>query len=1332
MLRTTAAALGTGATFALALAGGTVLHVGLAPSRRLISTAVNEVLGGTFRGKITVLRVGHLRANRIDGVDARISTHEGKEVALVQGVHASVALGPLLWSVIRGKDLHLDVTDLSIANADVLLEAAANGDLEIADVFEPAAAGPPPPPEKSSGGLDLSLSKIALRHAWVHGGLPSLPVIDADLADLDARFQMNSARTAVDVRRLRLNTRGLPAKEDLAAQLEAHLMLPVEDADRTRSASLTFVGRVGQADVHLTGKLDGAAAEAALHTVAGPGVIDVNATGALPTDERPDGEATLTIHARDVDARAFQGPASRVGVDLAAAARFNTGGMVRGNYDVRVLPGALAAQETPEAILRGEFTDRQVLGSAHVAEPGAPIDLRYDVGLAAPNGPDVDFDLSTRVSDLRDIPQLGRALRGSVALHATGRASVGAQSIRAKVGAEVRSLQAGGISADHAAIAGAVAGTFAAPHFGLNVTGRRLVLPSLEFPTFAASAVGSLEEARVGVALDGVKNPSVKLSASVAAAKAIAVRDLSMIVSRAKDAVSLKADAVKVEGGNVDATGIRVDGAGEPLVAEVHLRPGSLRARARSAGLDLSTFARLAEGERAAEKGRLAMDVDLAATPRSTQGHLSLDASDVSDGKDIQQLAAKVAASFTGRDANLDATVEGPRLGTVRVTTEDVRLAGGALEPKSWTAATGKARARVDVDLAKVTEGVPADLPIRDATGRIQARFDVTRDDPHRRPALALHLATQRLSFSTVPEEIKNPDGTDTVIGKPFHTEDLDAHVVATLDAESGETSLDADLHDKVGSLLSFKAATTLPMVKMLAGQAKEALLATNVTLHAAVPMRSLDSLPPMLGTLPIRGSVAFGLDVSGSALQPQVSAEIRAKDLLDADDPTPIPIDLDTKLTYDGTSARMNAVASTKRAGKVLDASAVMNVRAADVLQGDGVPAWEANADVKLHELPIGAVADFVDQAIDGNLSGEIALHDLHRAGALDAKLDLDHLLVSNAKFSAAHVTASVREGVAKAAFRIDQPDHGFADVSASAAMTWGAEIAPALDTTKPLAVKFQAKNFRAAAVAPFVQTSLSELDGLINADTTLHIAPGFKNGSMDGAILVDQGRFDSPAVGEEFHDLKARIFMKPWGQWNVNELSARGTSGRFTASAFAKLDGFHLVGGEAHLRIPQGEKLPLTMQGSALGTAWGAIDAQASMSKDGKELGIDVKVPNFHVDLEDAVAHPVQSTDPNPTIRVGVYGKDGRMDLLPYDGTKPLPKRPEQQKAPSEPPLAIHLATHLGPDLEIRRGTMLRVYVTSGPVVDVGAETRISGAINLPRGYIELQGKRFQIEKG
>jgi translocation and assembly module TamB len=205
----------------------------------------------------------------------------------------------------------------------------------------------------------------------------------------------------------------------------------------------------------------------------------------------------------------------------------------------------------------------------------------------------------------------------------------------------------------------------------------------------------------------------------------------------------------------------------------------------------------------------------------------------------------------------------------------------------------------------------------------------------------------------------------------------------------------------------------------------------------------------------------------------------------------------------------------------------------------------------------------------------------------------------------------------------------------------------------------------------------------------------------------------------------------MKPWGQWNVTELSGKGVSGRFEASAIARLDGFRLKSAEAHVRVPQGDKIPLAAQGSALGSAWGRIDAAASMSPDGRHIAASINVPSLHVDLEDAVAHAVQSTDPNPTIRVGVHGPHGKMQLLPFDGSKPIAK-PEPPKPTNEPPTTVRIATHLGPDFEVRRGTMLKVAVTKGPTLDLGAKTTLSGELDFPHGYVELQGKRFKVVKG
>ena len=79
-----------------------------------------------------------------------------------------------------------------------------------------------------------------------------------------------------------------------------------------------------------------------------------------------------------------------------------------------------------------------------------------------------------------------------------------------------------------------------------------------------------------------------------------------------------------------------------------------------------------------------------------------------------------------------------------------------------------------------------------------------------------------------------------------------------------------------------------------------------------------------------------------------------------------------------------------------------------------------------------------------------------------------------------------------------------------------------------------------------------------------------------MNGAILLDGGLFETPSIGEEFHNMRARIFMKPWGVWNVADVSADGRSGHFTASAVAKVQGFSFRSGEAHLKIAEKGQAP------------------------------------------------------------------------------------------------------------------------------------------------------------
>jgi translocation and assembly module TamB len=1291
-----ASLVGTVITFMATLAGGTVIHMGVAPARRIASAAVNQILDGSFRGKMAITRLGSLRPYQVDGVSATLSTHEGQPILSAEGIHARIAIGPLLWSLVKGGEMKIEITDLSIDHIDALLAQGQDGQLTVAEAFQPAVEGPPPPPpKKSTGGLDLGLPKVVLRTAWVHGAMGGTPV-DATIEKLTASFCM-TLKT--------MGARGAFGAEVRALTKDAPISLDVK------------------------GKLDSSLIDAQVKALTGTSRVDLTAHARIPSDQDPTTSAYVKIAARDVNATAFGGPESSLGLDTEASADVAANGGVIGRYEVHVLPGVVSAEPIPDARIRGTFTDKRVLGSANVAETGAPVELRYDVALAAADGPDIGFDLTTRSHDLTKIPQLRGVLKGTALIEAKGHASLGSKKIDGHVVTQLENFSVGSIAFDHATADATVRGSLLSPQSALLLNVSDLRIASLLFPVVSMSAYGSPKDMRIDAKLDGEGDRHLLLGANVAVADGVRVRDVALNLRRANDSVTAKVALVTSRDGRLDVEGVTIDGAGAPLTAEAHVRPGTIAAKVSTAGLDLATIARFVEGEKSKRAGRIALDVDVTASRTATRGHANINASGVTDGQYLNAFNATIATTFQGRtlDAKIDAG--DVKMGHVLVTTEGVRLDGGVLEPAAFRDATGNVHAEVDVDLGKATQASPVDLPIQEASGRIVAKVEGSRDDARKRPSIAVDVATDKLSFSALPATVPNDDGSVTVVKKPFHSQDIDAHVVASVDGSTGDAKLDVQLRDKAGPLLQANAAAKLPVERLFAGDAQEALLATTATFHAEVPMRSLDSLPPMLGTLPIRGNVAFTLDVKGDAHSPQITSELKAQHIIDSDDPTPIPIDVDTKFSYDGKHAVV-AFTANRPKGQVLDGQADMAIAIADLLDGKSPPPWEANADIKLHEMPIGALADFANQEIDGNISGEIALHDLHKAGALNAELTLDNLVLSGAKFPRATVSLDVWDGKLAADARIEQTD-GFAEITVGGAMKWGDEVAPSPDGSKPAQVKLAAKNFRLIAFAPFLQGALDELDGIVNADATLRVKPGFKDGTLDGTIAIDKGLVESPVVGEEFHDLKAQITMDPWGTWNVKELSGRATSGRFTATAQAKLDGFHLDSAEAHLKIDERDKIPLTMQGTALGQAWGNVDVKGAMSKDGKQLNLDVSVPKLHVDLEDATGHSVESTDLDPTITVGMHDKHGTMERLPFDGSQAMKPPPPKNPPPdAPPPIAIHVVTHLGPDLEVRRGTMLKVYVTGGPTIDTGVTTKLSGDIRIPNGYVELQGKRFQIE--
>src|SRR5207244_9830636 len=71
---------------------------------------------------------------------------------------------------------------------------------------------------------------------------------------------------------------------------------------------------------------------------------------------------------------------------------------------------------------------------------------------------------------------------------------------------------------------------------------------------------------------------------------------------------------------------------------------------------------------------------------------------------------------------------------------------------------------------------------------------------------------------------------------------------------------------------------------------------------------------------------------------------------------------------------------------------------------------------------------------------------------------------------------------------------------------------------------------------------------------------------------IFLKEGRIEVAAIGEELHNVYARVVMKPWGTVRVEDVRAEGVSGKLTAAGTAQIDGLTFKQAQGQVRIEIG----------------------------------------------------------------------------------------------------------------------------------------------------------------
>jgi translocation and assembly module TamB len=356
----------------------------------------------------------------------------------------------------------------------------------------------------------------------------------------------------------------------------------------------------------------------------------------------------------------------------------------------------------------------------------------------------------------------------------------------------------------------------------------------------------------------------------------------------------------------------------------------------------------------------------------------------------------------------------------------------------------------------------------------------------------------------------------------------------------------------------------------------------------------------------------------------------------------------------------------------------------------------------------------------VNGDLSGEVTLDGLGRDAALHAKARVERMELGAVHCQTAALSLDAQDGKVAGDVELAHGD-GSLRAKLESGLIWGSQLAPKIDDTTPTHAQLIAKDFRIGSLQPFVAEQVSALDGRLSANLESRSQNGAT--TIDGNAQLTKGRVQVPAIGQEFHGIRARVVATAGGVFKVEDVVARGREGRVRAAAAGRLDGLTLRTARARLAIAEREKLPLTTQGIEIGDGWGAIDVTLLTSADGKTTTVNLDAPTFHLDLPDTQQHSLQSLDDAPNIRVGARIDPKNFHALPLQPLKDPPK-------PSDSRTILNIA--LGRDVWVRQGTSMRAALGGTLRVELGNEMTVAGTIRLSGGRLDVQGKRFEVEQG
>lgn len=726
--------LGLGTVFVASVLGAVVIHLDLAPTRRLVLTITNDALGSLFEGKIIAEEIERVSLGGVDIRSAVVLDPAGAQVIRANGIHARADVITLARRAAFGTGtLWIDIPWVRVDDAAVLVERAPGVAIPtIADAFLLRPSSNPTPPTVTvtkPREVRVDLRRIEIGHVWAHGFIAAPRALDADVSRVAGALHLGAEGLTLDVEQTGITDRALlPAP--LTGSANYHLRLgptePAASGGATAAAPALkwwteFSGQLGAVEVQARGGMEGDRLTATAEIPHATPEQVATVIPALPVHEvitakvELDGDIpTFSLHG-DVAFEGATGPRGkaeiegRLGIDgplaleldviahaidptifapipataLDATARLKLAldEPQRLQIDAATTAFTFGAQAVPPADVHLVLDRGALSGHVSLHEEGAPIDAT--ITLSPDNA--LRFEATADVASLRAIPRLVLPVDGAAQVRVDGTLKAGV--IDARVSALYSGLRAqGGAEVGHGGLDGHISGSTAAPDsIDLDATlwGRDLKASGYAFDRLNARARGPLLRPQVAATLlsrpprEGAPDDEVDPSADAVEVsgevdtQALNAREIKVRLRR--DGTEVKGTVARVGLGadGVHLDGVSLEGEGTGKIqGGLTVRGGEIIGKVHGEGVNLERVGKLA-GIAQRVRGVADFDVDLQPTARGRKGHVSVQ---IEDGE---------VAVLTGVSALVTATFDDDKVTTDGLLRLVAHSAAGDREPCS-------------------------------------------------------------------------------------------------------------------------------------------------------------------------------------------------------------------------------------------------------------------------------------------------------------------------------------------------------------------------------------------------------------------------------------------------------------------------------------------------------------------------------------------------------------------------------------------------------------------------------------------------------------------------